>query len=316
MKIRNAMWIPAARYAALLTAAILGVPLAAHAQTANPSTAVSRYILKDLGTFGGPGSNSNGGSVILNNQGTVVGGADTARWDRLCKCHVAHAFKWNKGRLQDLGTLPKGGHFSFAVAINASGAIAGVSDNGIIDPVTGETFVATLWKKSGEIVNLGTLGGLWSLPFAINDRGQLVGGAENTIPDPDNLSVALTGNLPAATLWHAALWQNGIIEDLGTLGGPASFAYYINERGQIAGVSYTNPNTTEIHPFFWENGQMTDIGTLGGAWTRVGRNEQLGPGRRRVRHGFGRATRVSLVPWETDRPGYARGQLLVRDRDQ
>ncbi len=116
-----------------------------------------------------------------------------------------------------------------------------MSDNGIIDPVTGETFVATLWKKSGEIVNLGTLGGLWSLPFAINDRGQLVGGAENTIPDPDNLSVTLTGNLPAPTLWHAALWQNGTIEDLGTLGGPASFAYSINERGQIAGVSYTEP---------------------------------------------------------------------------
>jgi probable HAF family extracellular repeat protein len=208
--------------------------------------------------------------VILNNQGTIVGGADTQKWDRMCQCHIVHAFSWNQGPLHDLGTLPRGNNFSFAIAINSSGAIAGVSDNGVVDPVTGETFVATLWRKSGEIVDLGTLGGLWSLPFSINDRGQVVGGAENTIPDPDNLSGALTGNLPAPTLWHAALWQNGLIEDLGTLGGPASFAYFINDHGQVAGISYTDSTSTDIHPFFWEDGQMIDIGTLGGVgWTDV-----------------------------------------------
>jgi len=268
MKIRQSTWVPAARYMVLLAAVAVSAPLAAHAQTARQSGEESRYILKDLGTLGGPGSGVNGNTVVLNNQGTVVGGADTADWNPNCGCPVFHAFRWNKGALRDLGTLPEGNHWSYAIAINSSGAIAGVSDTGVIDPIFGEPFVATVWRKSGEIVDLGTFGGLWSLPYSINNRGQLVGGAENTTPDPDNLWGGLT-DLPAPTLWHAALWQDGTIQDLGTLGGPASFAYFINERSQVAGLSYTNSNSAEIHPFFWENGQMTDIGTLGGEWTDV-----------------------------------------------
>jgi probable HAF family extracellular repeat protein len=263
------MCIYATRYVVLLAFLAIAPPRAAQAQTTGQSREESRYILKDLGTFGGPNSNSNGNSVVLNNQGTVVGGADTADWNPDCGCPVFHAFSWNKGSLHDLGTLPKGNKFSFATAINSSGVIAGVSDNGVIDPVNGETFVATLWNKSGEIIKLSTFGGLWSLPYSINDRGQLVGGAENTIPDPDHLWGDLN-DLPSPTLWRAALWQDGTVEDLGTLGGPASFALFIDEHGQVSGISYTSPTSADIHPFFWENGQMTDIGTLGGGWAQVG----------------------------------------------
>lgn len=269
MTITKTISPPTARYLALLATVAVAAPLPAPTQAAAQSGEESRYILKDLGTFGGPNSNSDGNGVVLNNQGTVVGGADTAEWNPDCGCPVFHAFSWNKGSLHDLGTLPKGNNLSFATAINSSGVIAGISDNGVIDPVNGETFVATLWKKSGEIVKLSSLGGSFSLPYTINDRGQIVGGAENTIPDPDHLSVALTG-LPAPTLWHAALWQDGTVEDLGTLGGPASFAFFVNEHGQVSGISYKNATSTDIHPFFWENGQMTDIGTLGGGWAIVG----------------------------------------------
>jgi probable HAF family extracellular repeat protein len=168
-----------------------------------------------------------------------------------------------------MGLLP-GGCFSLPNAINSKGMMVGSGDIGVIDPQTGLPELRADFRYNGQIVNMGTFGGTNSLSNGINSRGQANGGAENTDPDPWNFGGLL--GLPSPTAWHGFIWQNGVLQDLGTLGGPDSFGITINERGQITGLSFTNntPNSTTgiptLDPFLWQQGRMTDIGTLGGTF--------------------------------------------------
>jgi probable HAF family extracellular repeat protein len=85
--------------------------------------------------------------------------------------------------------------------------------------------------------------------FSINEAGQIVGASWT--PDGD---------------YHACLWENGTITDLGTLPGySGSSAYAINEAGQIVGSSGTGGSDDHWHACLWEDGTITDLGTLPGA---------------------------------------------------
>lgn len=93
-----------------------------------------------------------------------------------------------------------------------------------------------------SMISLGHLpGATISLANSINYSGQIVG---NSGP-------------------HAFLYDNGKITDLGTLGGPTSYAYGVNLQTQIVGYADTAVGTT--HAFLSDHGTMTDLGTLGGA---------------------------------------------------
>ena len=65
-----------------------------------------------------------------------------------------------------------------------------------------------------------------------------------------------------------AAYSGGTMIDLGTLGGTDSWAFGINNNGQIVGGSYTASG--QDHAFLYSGGTMTDLGTLpGGAYSRA-----------------------------------------------
>ena len=218
---------------------------------------------------------------VLNNRGTLVGWANTAAADPYCgfgpPCDAGHAFQLQDGVTTDLGKLP-GGINSQVNWISESGAMTGAGDNGQPDPLPPfplPQIHAILWDH-GSMTDLGTLpGGYFSYSNGGNSRGEVVGAAQNTVPDPNSM-------LGLGTQTRAFYWKDGVMQDIGTLpGGTDAQAALINERGQVAGWSYTNSTPSAIcagfynygfflttGSFIWdkENG-MRDIGGLGGTCT-------------------------------------------------
>jgi len=256
---------------------IIAMTLLAVAMPVSLAAQNTRYKLIDLGTLGGPNSYVSGPFVqILANKGTLAAYSNTATPNPNpgCfipfnanpflgggDCFVEHPVVLRNGTVTDLGVLP-GGANGQTDSLSNNGLIAGWSEDGRIDPLSGLAEAhAVLWTQGGKIIDLGALpGGNESLAGANNSRGQVVGFSNNNIlEDP---SISLQG-FPTQT--RAFLWQNGAMQDLGTLGGTDAIAFNINNGGQVSGFSYTNSDAT-LNPFFWQNGTMTDIGSLGGTF--------------------------------------------------
>jgi probable HAF family extracellular repeat protein len=153
--------------------------------------------------------------------------------------------------MTDLGSLGDGFDGAEATGINNKGQVVGRSITSHYDEH------AFIWEN-GVMTDLGTLGGAYSIATGINDKEEVVGWSTITPVDPDYPDFSFSYDD-----LHAFIWKDGVITDLGTLGGSASGATGINDKGEVVGWSDTTVKY-ESRPFIWKDGVMTDLGTLGG----------------------------------------------------
>jgi probable HAF family extracellular repeat protein len=265
----------------ILVVTLLGMLTVPVQRVAAQGQPAPQYTLIVLPTLGGPNNYWENPGPVFNNRGMVaLFGSDINAPDpnpNACfnpDCYRDHAAIWQDGTLIDLGAFP-GPTSSGLGGISPNGLFAtGISTDGSVSPDTGPIFRGALFTH-GRVVDLGTLGGLYSGGMDVNDRGQVVGFAENTTPDPhagDIGGAYNQGAPPVPNEIRAFLWQNGHLQDLGTLGGNDAEAWMINENGQVTGASFTSTATNATtglptqHPFLWDRGKMLDLGTLGGTW--------------------------------------------------
>lgn len=227
------------------------------------------YTLIDPGTFGGPSSGSNGGAELTPN-GVLLGSADTTIPHSPSSNpfvppdpYVFHGFAWRAGTLQDLGALP-GNNNSSVNEMNANGFGVGGSETSVVDPFTGSPGIHAVIFHDGHVQDIGALpGGTESEATVVNDAGQVAGFSVSG--PPDAFAQLFTIGLPMGSPVRAFLWQNGVMRDIGTLGGSDAAIADLNASGQIAGSSSTDSTPfAPVHPFLWQNGHMRDLGTLGG----------------------------------------------------
>jgi len=235
-----------------------------------------RYTVVDLGTLGGPKTNSNGFGV--NAAGWVAGSSN------LVFNGPQRAFIWyGLDRLFDLGALDGSKCLtcnSIGYSPNASGEAAITSETSKKDP-NGEDFcfygthhqcLAAIWRD-GSMAALPTLpGGHNASAFGLNDQGQVVGFSEKGTPDPTCVMATPYQKLR----FEAVVWEtDGEIRKLRPLpGDTVSVAVGINDNGQAVGWSGLCSNTTSYvastgpfapHAVLWDSdGSPTDLGHLKG----------------------------------------------------
>jgi probable HAF family extracellular repeat protein len=269
--------------------AVVSLPVVTTAQ--NQKQVNSRhhhYQVLQIPTLGGAGTNffdNTNNVAALNGRGSVSNGCSgTLLSDPNSSSYwwspdgtVCHAFLWQDGSLTDLGALP-GTNNSGAAWISSNGLVAGLSENGQIDPsIPGLPQISAVMWRDGKITNLGTLpgGGYQSAAVSVNNRGEVAGIASNLIPDVNSL-LKNNPNLWAGVGYgyqlRAFIWnqENGM-QDLGTLGtGTDAQAIRINEPGQVIGDSYTSSDPGACFgvtsgAFIWDRKHgMVDLGSFGG----------------------------------------------------
>jgi probable HAF family extracellular repeat protein len=224
----------------------------------------------DLGTLGGLSGEATG----INAAAQIVGENQNSsgQW---------RVVRYSEGKIEDLvAAVHPGG--PYLEGINNHGDVVGVN--------YGSGSLLPFLYTNGTVTTLPFLsGGTAAGPQSINDNGTVVGTAYPSGGNGSGYAAAwmnggvtelaeLTGypngdpyqvnNLFQAVGYaaapgqsdRAALWQNGTVVDLGTLGGSTASAISINDYGQIVGGAATASGI--FHAALWSGGQALDLNNV------------------------------------------------------
>lgn len=182
-----------------------------------------------------------GTATDVNAAGVVVG------WSPAGSRSLPRSWRWQGGKLTWL-PLPPAWTVTRECSVNDAGQLVGIAER-----EGRETNSRALFWEGAAVTELPGLRGSLDTVLRINNCDQGVGSVQT--PEGD---------------YHAALWQQGRLIDLGTLGGPTALAAGINDRGQVVGQAElpvtlhpgSNFIETDERAFLWENGTMRDLNSL------------------------------------------------------
>lgn len=192
--------------------------------------------------------------------------------------------------ITDLGSL--GGPWAWAYSINDSGQVVGRSL--LTDPAAGghsflysdrtltdlAPFEVGFSWSSKYLNNLGLIGGVTRIDTvlrpALYDAGQITvlpslglgcgGFCAGEVTAVNSFGLAAGWSSISDELYHAVLWGNGTLLDLGSFGA-WSYASSLNDAGMVVGLSAyerSQPDEDWVqHPFLYANGVMTDLTQFG-----------------------------------------------------
>jgi probable HAF family extracellular repeat protein len=181
-------------------------------------------------------------------RGVSWNGTDVVGWVRDDYFVDFLACRWAGGVTQPL-SMPSGGTDSEAWDISANGSVI-VGQVYFEFEECGWVPIAFRWSSDGRMQSLGTLGGCWSEAFGVSANGSVVVGISET----------------ALYEMRAFRWENGVMENIGTLPGyDASQAESVSADGSvIVGVCWAPYSIQNRYRAFRWQGVMQDLGKLSG----------------------------------------------------
>lgn len=213
-----------------------------------------------LGTLGGSGSSARS----VSNNAVVVGDSTLATGQ-------TRAFRWQNGVMQDLGTL--GGNFSVAYGVSEDGdvvvgyartfqeqnrAFRWTTSSGVMQDLgvlSGQSFSEGYnLSGNGEVVvgRSGAFGFRWTASSGMENIGRL----QNDVTEAHDVSrdgSVIVGMSYVSGYQRAFRWQNGTMQNLGTLPGDLhSWAYGVSPDGNVV-VGFSYVSSPNFRAFRWTN---------------------------------------------------------------